>query len=1303
MENNLELPSYMQLGATFVDRPVAAPDQNQLAQSERRFEEESAKVTTGDIVDATIENDWVHSSLKRWAEYGGTPYDPDFLLDDKSYADLTKDIAPEYHEAFENARSLEHAQVIRQHLLEKQERDRLFALGGWSGFATRLGMNLVDPVNVLVTLATMPVSVVSKGGRLINAARTGAMVGAENAALESLLYLGDYTKQGEDMFYAVASGLALGGIAGSLHKGSGDAIVETMMEDLSRSATRAMEHLDESQTMRSIQDAVDAAAGEGTAVLNPLSGLREEARAIRQERRDVQAAADFTSGEIARIQDEIASLLSDGATPVSTRAEDAAFVEAEIALKRQALDWLKEYDKRVLLNEKNREKYPASAIPDPDTLEGELRNIVADYLGRKADLKRDLDEIEEYLSKSKNAEADPAEIAARAAKDTERSVQAARLSQKLDKLQKRLEQQQRRLQANARSLEKWRAKRDAEVAARLANVPGVQVPAKADDSAGAMRAITQPINLADDAGERFTTEQKNYGRSWRDDVRYSISAQFSKLKNPLMRWFGHHAVLDSVGRQGDALNVQSASEEMTRLVTTGRVRLNRATNGAFKAWAKANKLGAGRRDYHRGEFGRELARIIRGGEPSPVAEVNAAANAIRDIFREWGEAAQRAGVVGFENFVENPNYLPRIIDFAKFYQLRVDLGDGLYKLIGEAIRRANPDIDPKYAKVIAEGYINKLARLEAGVDFNMNNLASRHTLDTIEDSLRTFRDTDGKPLDRDAIAEIMDALTFDRKKAGLDSKPARAKQRVLMDENTSMQLYDNAIGTTRTVRVDELFENNAELLTQMYMRQMGGRIAMAQLNPQWFGSEQRFESFLKNARKYGSDVLGISDKELTAEEDLARYVWDYLMGRPLETNMDGTYETIARNLRDWNYMRLMGQVGWAQIPEFANIVGFAGWRTMMRHLPAMKDVMMRAKDGSFDDQLQEELELILGTGADWLINPPGIRYDDFGRGSVLMEQGTRVTSAVSGMSAINTFLQRLTARIIAQRFADLAQGVGRMSTAEMRQLGISNEMFEKIKEQLSKHMEIVPGRMFRSAKVRKLNLEKWDRDPKSEQARRVLVGAMNRMARKIVQENDIGNTARWMHTTTGKLLMQFRTFQSGAYEKQLLSNLYLAKEGGQDAWKITQTFGLSTLLASLAYIGQVYTNAAVRADREDYLEEKLKDDRALWSGIARSGYASFLPGLIDTGIWVTGGDPLFAHARTTMQPSNFITGNPTINLANSGLGAVQGLIAPMREDYDYSEANLRDQFGMMALQNTLLGAAAFAAIKESANLPRRSE
>lgn len=795
----------------------------------------------------------------------------------------------------------------------------------------------------------------------------------------------------------------------------------------------------------------------------------------------------------------------------------------------------------------------------------------------------------------------------------------------------------------------------------------------AEDTAGAAGVLGARPNQDIRQTDTFDIEDAN--RTAFGKMRFDVVGRLKSSENPLVRQLGGLMAEDAVGNADNSVNAIGASEVSNILQATQGTRFYRKATPAFSRWAKRNNASFGDRftGNARRKFFSDVSRAVRTG-PTGDPDVDAVASEMRGIFKTFLDRAKAAGVKGFSDIDDNPNYLPRLLNMDNVRRMTTEYDhEQLIQLLKGAIQREQVDLDDVAATAIARGYFSKVRKTGANMELNFGRIFSQDNKDLVEEILVDAG------LDEEARLNITRRLEQTDKSGRID----RAKRRTTFDEDYALKIPNKETGLVDTVRVTDFFEDDAEQLINSYMRQLSGHIGLAEQTG--IKSRGEFASRLEDIRSE-SEARGIDanhrggGKTATQKDTEAlEWLYDALTGVPLEKDPNGVLSRVGRFARDWNFARLMNQVGFAQLAEIGNLMGQGGFRNMIRHMPAMRSMLKRMENGDLEDGLARELEAITGFGTDFIRNTTYTRYDEYGYGiggGVLntvnqgLQHAKRATGVISGMMPINTVMHRMTTRVIAQNFMDAALGKGRKLTPNrLAALGIDEDTMTRIKAQLNKHSVTSNGTL------KELNVDQWD----DQDAADALVHGVSRLARKIIQENDIGNTHEWMSSTLGKVALQFRSFMLVAYNKQLLAGLH------QRDWQTFASWSLSMLFGGLAYSGQTYINSFGRSDQSEYLQERLDPAEIGKAAFQRAAFASLIPAAVDS-VWTRtiGDDPIFAYGRSTGLASDAIMGNPTVDLFNKIGNVTSGAIkAPLRDDYQWSQRDMRNMTSLMVLSNML--------------------
>lgn len=679
---------------------------------------------------------------------------------------------------------------------------------------------------------------------------------------------------------------------------------------------------------------------------------------------------------------------------------------------------------------------------------------------------------------------------------------------------------------------------------------------------------------------------------------------------------------------------------------------NRRAIPEFQDWAQAK----GKRPSwefnmkDRAEFMEEVGRAIRQprGRHTTDPHVNAVADLQRDLQLNLLNINKRHGAKGFDRVPPSDTYLTRAFRQSALNDIVARYGeDSLVRLIRGAILSGSDDLSEEAANTIARGYTRTQLKLGDRSDLEKARLFASDDPEAIAQMIR-------ESIPGVTDAQVEDVLSAIRPRSPDAGRSPRAMRRLALDENYQMQMPDG-----RWVGVADLMENNAETIFNMYTRQMTGNAAASEVYRVMKGSaEDVIDTFDQLANRLKRQ--GASDRDI----DLLRTLDKHVRGIPLGKNTQAA--KAMRVLRAYNYIRVSGQFGLAQIPEVANVIAETGFRVMLQQVPALGRVFSRARSGRMTNELLEEIETWTGIGTERLTNQVINRFDasgamvEFGGGGVeqTLRRGGRVASDVSLLAPINMSLQRYSGAAAAQRLTNLAFTGKKMSARRRQQLGLSEADADRVYAQIRKHATTEEGML--GKRLKRINLDAWD----DQQAAAMLVGGLDRWSRRAVQVNDIGQLHPFMTTDMGRSILQFRTFFVAAWEKQFLHKVQM-----HDVQAFTSMM-MGMMVAGMVYTGQEYVLAQGRRDRDEYLRERLSDGAIARAAFQRAGWSTLVPSAIETANHISGGSPLFDQRNSGLD-ADFFFGNPSVDAIRGGGRALRGLGQAARGEDEFTEADAR--------------------------------
>jgi len=774
-----------------------------------------------------------------------------------------------------------------------------------------------------------------------------------------------------------------------------------------------------------------------------------------------------------------------------------------------------------------------------------------------------------------------------------------------------------------------------------------------------LRDVEQQEKIIEDLGEIQKSEFSG--------LRFDMANYLLSSDNPIINGLGRRLAEDALGKRGDNV-IESTADLLKTNAFKGKLARFYQTYGVeYKAWAKENNIGFFRRSQskQRTSFGEQVADAIENpnGIHSPAVKRMAQRNAelYRDILRE----AKEAGVKGFENIPENLTYFTHRWNKYKFDDLRNKIGDnGIEALLTQGLVNGTTDLTEEAAAQIARAMNIKIKSDLAGIDSGFSRLFtsdSRKTLKQIMKEERFGKEVDGRF--KEFSDEEIDSLLglFEQKQTGV---PSRAKYRLRFDMETNLRAVNKETGILEEFSIKDLQERDAEQVFTLYANEMSGRIALAKKG---IKSETDFEQLINQAANYAQNQ-GVGKtrqrnrKRIKKEEQVLRTLHSMILGRrpPDFVEPDGSFMKVLRLIQDFNFIRLMNQVGFAQFAELGNAVQVGGIRGLIRVMPEFKAMIKRAENGELTDPVLRDIEAFYGTGADRMTNQMINRLDQletnspYGRGILdgiqrTADRAKRITADISGMAPITLGLERGTSRIVMQTLADMAFSNKSLSLKRMRSLGLGDDEAKLVFDNFKKHAKLEASYLFKTKKLREINLQNWD--PK---ARDVLGIAVARWTRRAIQQNDLGNLAKFMTQEYGKILVQFRTFMMVSHAKQLLHNIKMRD------MRAFQAMMYSSISAGLAYTAQQQIQMIGLSEKEkkERRKERLSASAIAKATFARSSYAAFIPGTLDTALDFYGPNDYFdgfGSYRSSGLESNFLTGNPSYQIVFGASGIESSL------------------------------------------------
>ncbi|WP_299960349.1 hypothetical protein [uncultured Roseobacter sp.] len=819
----------------------------------------------------------------------------------------------------------------------------------------------------------------------------------------------------------------------------------------------------------------------------------------------------------------------------------------------------------------------------------------------------------------------------------------------------------------------------------------------ADGSVGAARVPTDPeLNAA----QKQQAMAEGAPFSALRGARIDVVGILKQSENPITRKLAGFLAEDAVGNADGSVVTRGASENVARESRVRLARFYRTYDDAFKDWAKEQGVNwYGRGAGTRARFNREVGMAVRRDISEETnAHVNKVATQLKKEFKSLLDFGREKNIRGFNEVNDNINYMTRRHRIQALDDLVEEYGSGpVHQLVAKSLMDSNrkwmtkngkagfvDELEYEDALGMAQAYIKSIRSRKYG-QFDLNRALSGADEDTLKMMLQDAG------MDTSQMERIVSGLRASADN-GDKGRISEAKWRLNIDETTSVKAQRKD-GSWADLSIEDFIENDAELLFTSYTRSVlgAGYLEEAMSNfkiPNAAGELPAHAPSYETVKAHIAANSKLSQAKQRTEFARMDKLYKAVQGVPIEPP-SGAREAL-RFLRDYNFIRIGGQLGVAQLAEIGNIVGNGGLRVMVQHMPALKGIYRKARSSGFSDEFYNEIEAIWGFGTDLTRSSPHIKMDDvhggtfegrdFQAGKVqqidhALQQGKIVTSVTSGMAHINMALQRFNARVLVQRFMDNAQGSRAINAKRFAVMGIDEAMTKRITQQMRKHVTGKDGMLGR--KVQTINIERWD----DIDAKNHFINGVDRWAKKSIQENDVGNMPSFMSYDLAKTIMQFRSFMTAAYTKQLLSGIH------HRDWETFSAAMTSMFFGGLFYTAQTTVNAQGRDDKDEYLDEKLSPPEIAKASFQRAGFSSFIPMAVDTSVAFGGMDPVFSY-RTSGLSSSLMSealGNPSFDLLQRLQRGAQGATsASLNPDYNFSQRDLRNLTGALFFQNAFI-------------------
>jgi hypothetical protein len=1195
----------------------------------------------------------------------GFELDPSYrlpALESDEWKQLTDGIPEEYHDNFEKAVSAEHARYLRGAISEEVDTDA--RLQEYAGTAGRFALGVVNPESLLMAAATGGASWMGKANTVRQVVTRAAIVGAaENVAVEGIIASNRETRGADDVAYAAAGGLLLGGAFGRL---------SAHLDPPERAAfvRLARAELDEGEAIIAAR-----AAAASPAKMESVAAVEQQVddvlRAVHAEAiPDAGDAPALSRPQLVQLVDEQRKQLQAARAEVEgieAPAEVAKRLEAQMLVDDMEIHGELGAMSKHLAKARKRSA-EAEARKTHKQLEADTKDRLQDAEARYVRAQSELSRFEKATGARKvltEIEAGPADIDAKIKliddPDT-RAILAGRLH-------------------TARAAEQGNVLTPGEAVSQGSPTSDFGGGFGAD-TAGAARInpLTGERRLVDDealnpiAEVPLTTFDGARIGPFRDNAAVIHSIPDSQLRNTVGPYTG-----DPAGSSDGRVVPTGADEEAARVRKAARSPHALAYNSNYKEWATSRNLGAlARRGMEaRRAFGEEVTLHRIGAVPSTDKAVIKQA-AAEDKYYEWFRTeAKRVGVKGFEELDGPPGgtaYRPRMWDKARVseYSRGTRFGAAVIeKLIAKGFKTANADVADEIAEKVGKSIAIKLRTSHAGINDTIVGLKQADG-EWLADVLRETN------ADEDTIAYVK--RMFDMKKEPTtEGSVSHAKHRTVLDESVSVMATDRMDGRTRELPIWELLVNDAETLADTYGHRMSGAIGFARRANVF--SKADHEKNLKQVLSHyeAEGKLDEGKKVTSAMDEVYKIAHGISLVNPNEHPGMTALRNTARGFRDFAFTVRMNMAWMAQLPDSSALLVGGQAKRLSRYMPELWGIWRRMEDGTLDHKFAAEIERMTGLATEGHINSTFSAFDDditsasskFAHGLRVMQQGTQ---HISLLPKVQNFNQRLFAMSYGTRLIDNALGkASDLNAQRLASAGLDEAMMKRIAEQVKAHGSISDAG--NGVKIERLNTDDWaDRDAADS-----FWSAVTREGKRAVQEEVYGEAPAWMNNWVGKVVGQFKRFGVVSHTKQML---YAAKHRDADT---VQRFMYSYIMSGLAYSSQMYLYSLTKPEeeRKEWREKYLSPGAIAWGAFSRAGMFSMTPALLQTALSFA--DVSLNDTRTSGLSGNLFTGIPAVDIAMRSYNFLRdSSVNITRGDRQFDQSDFKNARGLLPYQNAPL-------------------
>jgi hypothetical protein len=799
--------------------------------------------------------------------------------------------------------------------------------------------------------------------------------------------------------------------------------------------------------------------------------------------------------------------------------------------------------------------------------------------------------------------------------------------------------------------------------------------------------------------------------------RIDVVGQGATSDDPMERLIMPYLGEDAVGKpKGEGTTPISTTEWARQKHSAQEALWKQTLLPNYREWAKEQGWGWWRRkwtayeDYEK--FSKQVYDFIEDERPNAAQfydpKIVKTGEKARTILADYAKLYNNPGledgalmrsINGAERLKPDPFYFPKVADREAIDDLTSKFG---FQAIRGAVREAVEDamqvqgyqIKPELLDKVADGWLTNISKAGYGDEDGLASILAGRS------KSRMYEVLNAAGIDEDTVKEIVQAM--DAK----DASTPRLKSRTPINYRKTVQLQNKRTGQMEDFSPLDFFSKDVDHVMMAYSRRAAGEVAFGRLRIKdptrtdgglWIDgitSKAEFDAKMKAAVADSYQKRGGGDDARSAAK-LAQKRLDYLykatLGLP-QHDMDPRIVKTLRRIRDYNFLRLMGNMGITQAIELGRIFSMTGVRAAMDNMPSLKRIIEEGTgDTILSNKMARELEMWGITENDYWIGGSKYRYQEelVGEGQQksrfsdlgekydnLVNKGKEVLAYSSFQRPIHSRQQQWAAKAATQWFADNARDAKRFMKFKDRlaDMGLDEADMKAIRKEIVKWADSPdPDKR----KITAMHFDKWDAEVRSK-----FLTSLRRYTNRIVQVNEPGNLPMWFSNPVAQTFLQFRTFSFASYPKATQWNLKHRDQQAAMVFVGDVAFGAATFAL------MAHARSLTRDDRDEYLEKNLSMTNLAAMGFARAGVASLAPILIDSALAFTPSGPMFMGSRASGTASDAWGGSAPVDLWNGIAGGSAAFMDSVWSDRELSQQEMRGIGRSLPFGNSI-GAAQF--------------